>query len=143
MFKPSLAVWLLRAILIFNGAITLFAAPAVFFPTSWLASLHEASGLGDFPDEPVVQYLARSASALYAMLGALTLVLAWDVKRYSLLITGWGASMILFGILIFWIDHTAGMPLYWTWGEGPYLVLTGVLALIFQVFSTTGKVAHE
>ena len=36
-----------------------------------MAACHEAMGLGPFPDAPIVEYLARSVSAYYAMLGGL------------------------------------------------------------------------
>ena len=39
---------------------------AVFLPVRWMAETHEWLGLGEFPESPLVDYLTRSASLLYA-----------------------------------------------------------------------------
>jgi hypothetical protein len=84
------------------------------------------------PDAPIVQYLARSLSALYASFGSLTLLLAWDVRRFAPLVTWWGIAAILFGLILVWVDTTAPMPAHWTWSECPYTIITGILVLILQ-----------
>jgi len=135
MLTPRRATILLRCILVFNGIMTLLALPAVFLPTAWLDAFHRGLELGPLPDGPIVQYLARSVSALYAAFGSLTLILALDIRRYAPLVTWWGSVAIVFGALLFWIDQTAGMPAHWTWGEGPYVVLTGLVVLVLQAIS--------
>jgi hypothetical protein len=132
-------LWLLRGILIFNGALTLCALPAVFLPTSLMESFHAQLDIGAFPDAPLVQYLARSVSGLYAAFGSLTLVLAYDVRRFAPLVTWWGVTAIVFGLLLFWIDYTANMPPHWTYGECPYLVLTGLAVLALQAATRRSK----
>jgi hypothetical protein len=52
----------------------LFGLDAVFVPLSWMDATHRWLGLGEMPTAPVVEYLARSVSAFYAVLGALCLV---------------------------------------------------------------------
>ena len=123
---------LVRVLLIFNGILTLLALPAVFLPTSTMESMHQRLGIGPFPEGPIVQYLARSAAGLYAAFGLMTLVLAYDIDRFSPLVTWWGLTAIAFGAIMFWVDHVAKMPAHWTWGEGPYLFLTGLLVLVAQ-----------
>ena len=58
------------------GVLALFAVVAVFMPMSWMVATHRWLGLGEMPTGPVVEYLARSLSAFYAIMGALCLVLA-------------------------------------------------------------------
>src|SRR5262249_6130926 len=51
------------------GVPALFALVAVFMPSSWMAATHRWLGLGEMPTGPVVEYLARSLSAFYAING--------------------------------------------------------------------------
>jgi hypothetical protein len=132
MLTPARATTLLRCLLIFNGVLTLLALPAVFLPTPWMDHFHRGLNLGPLPDGPIVQYLARSLSAFYAAFGAMTMLLAWDVRRFGPLITWWGATAIVFGGLLLWIDLTARMPPHWMWGEVSYTLLTGALVLLLQ-----------
>src|SRR6516164_8620568 len=53
------------------GIGSLFALVPVFVPVSWMAATHRWLGLGEIPIAPVVEYLARSLSAFYAVFGAL------------------------------------------------------------------------
>ena len=132
MLTPQRAEALLRWLLIANGVMTLLALPAAFMPTSYMDMFHRRLDLGPLPDFPIVQYLARSVSALYAAFGSLTLLLAWDLRRFAPLVTWWGITAILFGLILLWIDLHAPMPAHWTWGEVPYTILTGTLVLILQ-----------
>ena len=55
------------------GVGSLFALVPVVMPFSWMAATHRWLGLGEMPTGPVVEYLARSLSAFYALFGALCL----------------------------------------------------------------------
>lgn len=132
MLTPKRAETLLRWLLIANGVMTLMALPAAFMPTAWMDMFHRRLELGPLPEGPIVQYLARSVSALYAAFGSLTLVIAWDLRRFAPLVTWWGIVAILFGAILLWVDTHAPMPAHWTWGEAPYTVLTGIVVLILQ-----------
>ena len=52
-----------------GGVICMTALVAVFMPRAWIDWCHQRLGLGPFPVAPVAEYLARSASLLYAALG--------------------------------------------------------------------------
>jgi len=132
MLTSKRASIVLRWLLVLNGILTLCALPAVFMPTEWMDVFHRNLGLGALPEGPIVQYLARSVSALYAAFGSLTLVLSLDLARFAPLVTWWGITAIVFGALLLWVDTTAPMPAHWTWGEVPYLVLTGAVVLLLQ-----------
>src|SRR5262245_21357639 len=114
MLTPKRAEMLLRWLLIANGVMTLLALAAVFFPTSTMDMFHRRLMQTPLPEGPIVQYLSRSVSALYAAFGSLTLVLAWGLRRFAPLVTLWGIVAILFGVILLWIDINAPMPAHWT-----------------------------
>ena len=96
-----------------------------------------SGGLVFSDPRPIVQYLARSVSALYAAFGSLTLLLAWDLRRFGPLVTWWGVTAILFALALVWVDTSAPMPAHWTWSECSYTLLTGMLVLILQRMATS------
>ena len=108
-----------------SGAVLVLAFFAVFLPTEWMARTHEWLGLGEFPRAPLVDYLTRSASALYCIQGGLMIVLSRDVRRFAPVVVYVALAGIVFGVAMSAIDLGAGMPLYWTLGEGPSVVLLG------------------
>ena len=114
-------VLILRVIAILE----LLAIPAIVMPFSWMATVHEALGLGELPASSIVSYLARSLSAFYAMHGAFTFFLSFDVKRYGQLVAVWGYSALILGIVLFGVDLSIRMPVWWTVLEGPFAVAFG------------------
>jgi hypothetical protein len=120
-------VWLLRV----SGVLMLVALGAVVMPFEWMNLIHQKLGLGILPEVPIVNYLARSASALYAVHGALLIFAASDVRRYLSLVRFLAWVAVALGPLMIWIDHTAGMPLLWTVCEGPYIFTIGLVLLGF------------
>ena len=114
------------------GALDLCALVAVFLPLRWLAAAHAAVGLGALPHGPLVGYLARSASALYALHGAAVLFISFDVRRYWKLITFLAAVALLHGAIMLGIDLAEGMPVWWTSVEGLGFAATGGVVLLVQ-----------
>lgn len=126
MNSPERAIQILLRI----GAITMLTAFfAIFLPVRWMATTHEWLGLGEFPASPLVDYLTRSASMLYAWHGGLLLVLSFDVRRYRSVLFYLAITTIFGGVLLLGIDLYAGMPLSWTLAEGPPVTLIGCLML--------------
>jgi hypothetical protein len=111
----------------FGGIPGLFALVAVVMPVSWMAAAHRWLGLGEMPTAPVVEYLARSVSAFYALLGALCLVMASDLERYRTLVRFFGVALALLGTVFTGVDLVAGMPWWWTAFEGPPGLPAGAL----------------
>jgi hypothetical protein len=111
------------------GVPALFALIAVFKPVSWMAATHRWLGLGEMPTSPVVEYLARSLSAFYALVGALCLVLSTDLERYRPLVRFLGVAFALMSVVLLGVDLAAGMPWWWSAFEGPPRV--GVGAMMF------------
>jgi hypothetical protein len=111
------------------GSVLLLAIPAIFLPTEWMAKVHASLGLGEMPRGPLVEYLTRSISALYALHGGLFLLIAGDLPRYRGVALYFGAGDVLFGLAVFGIGLRAGLPAPWLWAEGPPTVATGLLFL--------------
>jgi hypothetical protein len=76
---------------------------------------------------PVVEYLARSLSAFYAVTGALCLVVASDLERYRPLVRPLGIAFALMSLALLGVDVAAGMPRWWSASEGPGGVVFGAL----------------
>src|SRR5215471_8318119 len=101
------------------GAGGLSALAAVFMPVSWMAATHRWLGLGEMPTGPVVEYLARSLSAFYALVGALCLAVVADLERYRPLVRFLGVAFALMSLVLLGVDVAVGMPWWWTASEGP------------------------
>ena len=102
---------------------------AVFLPFPWMDATHRWLGLGPLPGEPVVGYMARSLSALYASHGVLALLTSFDVRRFLPIVKYQGWFGITRGALMVGIDLAERLPSWWTAAEGPWIVATGCLLL--------------
>ena len=122
----------LKLLLRLTGSMCLLAVVAVVMPRRWMGVVHDWLGLGRFPDGPIVEYLARSLSAFYAMLGGALWVVARDVRRYAGMIAYMAVMGIVFGVVILVVDVSIGMPLHWTLQEGPYVLAVSACILLLQ-----------
>jgi hypothetical protein len=123
-FELFLVVWL-RAI----AAVESLAILAVFMPQAWMDACHRGLGLGALPEQPILVYLTRSLSALYAAQAGLIWLISSDVRRYGPVVLYLGFAFLIFGALVLGIDCRAGLPWFWVLGEGPVLMLIGPLIL--------------
>lgn len=123
---------MLKILLRVGGAISLLAVVAVVMPRRWMETCHEWLGLGAFPDGAIVEYLARSVSAWYAIFGGLLLLSARDVRRYAGVITYLAATHVAFAAAILVIDLRAGLPWQWTAAEVSTAAGFGVALLALQ-----------
>jgi hypothetical protein len=112
--------------------VTASAFFTIVLPVEWMASTHRWLGLGDFPRAPVVDYLARSIAALYGFHGVLLLIVSTDPVTYRAIVWFVAIMNVAFGILVMAIDLHAGMPLWWTLGEGPPIVAFGIVIAILN-----------
>jgi hypothetical protein len=116
-----LLVWLLYVL----GGMMSVAFLAVIMPTSSMATIADWLGVGPLQRSPLTEYLTRSLSTMYGVLGVLHLYLTRDVVRYLDVIVVIGWLTVLAGAIVTAIDFAAGMPPYWSWSEGPPTVLAG------------------
>jgi hypothetical protein len=114
------------------GTLDLLALIAALSPRPWIVLSHKFCGLGPLPDGPVVGYLFRSSSLLYALHGALILFVAGDVVRYWPLIRFLAILAVVHGAILVGIDTAEGLPDWWRWAEGPGFAATGAIVLWFQ-----------
>jgi hypothetical protein len=127
MSSDVLLKWLLRAI----GGVELCAIPFLLFPFAWMGAVHDrVLGLGTLPAAPIVEYMARSLSAVYALHGAVVFRLSFDVVRFRPLIGFLGWLHIALGLTVLGIDLAAGLPWWWVAGEGPGIAFGGILVLV-------------
>ena len=103
-----------------------------------MRTLHTLADLGDMPDTPVVWYLARSASALYAMTGGLFWIVSADIGRHRLVLWYLAWSIAVLGTVLCVIDIWAAMPFPWTVTEGPSVLL--MAAVMIYLLS---RIGHE
>lgn len=122
----------LKLLLRFLGTTSLFALVFVVTPCSWLDSIHSFLGMGQLPDKPVVGYLARSTSALYAILGGLFWTVSFDLERHRLVLCYLGAAITLFGAALLVIDWSEGLPFLWKVWEGPFLMALGLAIFVLS-----------
>ena len=123
---------ILKLILQINGVVMASAVFAVFLSHDQMAAIHQWLGLGKFPDAKIVDYLARSLSAFYAIIGVLYIALARDIHVYASIITLAAWASICFGVASIIIDLQLGFPAWWTWGEGPFVIVYGAVVLWLQ-----------
>ncbi len=115
--------WLLRAI----GVLDLLSFAAVIMPRSFMSAVHAHLQLGPLPAEPIVGYLALTASMFYGFCGVLLLYLAADVVRHREVIRFLAGCGMAVGGIVLLIDLAEGMPVWWTLLEGP---VCGALAAV-------------
>jgi hypothetical protein len=119
-------VWLLRV----SGGVTLTALAAVFMPYEWMNVIHQHIGMGELPRIPIVGFLTRSVSALYALHGALLIFVSLDIHRYLPIVRFLGWAGVALGAILFALDRAVGMPVQWTDWEGPFVVAISVVILL-------------
>lgn len=110
MNRQALLSWWLRL----AGAFEILAFVSVVMPRSWMEVSHAWLGLGVMPGGPIIMFMIRQASFTYGMHGISLWVLATDVTRFRPLIILNGIAFLLAAPVFFAIDHTSGLPLWWT-----------------------------
>jgi len=114
------------------GCLDTFALVAVVMPRHCMNFVAISLGLDTLPQEPIVGYLARSASAMYALHGLTVLYVSFDVVRYWRLIRFLAIIAVFHGVIMLGIDIGEGLPRWWQYVEGPCFAATGVVVLWLQ-----------
>jgi len=123
------------------AAVSACAIMPVFMPHAWMDAIHRQLGLGQLPDMPVIEYLTRSVSVLYTLHAVVFWIAAGDVVRFRPIIGAIIAWFLAFGVLILGIDVAAGVPWFWIAGEGPVVLVLGVVMLV--LFLKCPAAPHE
>jgi hypothetical protein len=107
------------------GVLLLTAVIPAVMPFAWMKDSHRLLGMGELPEGPIMDYLTRSLSALYALHGALVFFVSLDVRRYLPFVKFLAVVSVVFGAGMLVLDIAVGMPLPWVLGEGPFIILLG------------------
>lgn len=102
----------------------------VFCPFEWMAAMHRRIGLGELAYAPLLSYLIRTLSALYAIVGATLFFVSFDPDRYGPLIRFLGFLSVLGGAGVTALDAVLRLPWFWTATEGPLTILMGVALMV-------------
>ena len=108
--------WLKVSLFLFGFPAAMAVIPFVM-PWSWMAATHEWLGMGVLPEKPVIDYLARYASAFSAFYGILLLLLLTDVRRYAPIITFQAVAILAISTVGAVLAYRAGMPTWWVLGD--------------------------
>ncbi len=108
------------------------AVVAIFLPSETMAAVSAKLGVGPYVPGPLTDYLTRSLSALYALLGSLNWITSRDPERYAGVITYMGAAAVVLSLVLLGIDLTSGMPLSWTVSDALGPAIGGCLVLWLQ-----------
>jgi hypothetical protein len=111
------------------AVVLLTALTTSVMPFAWMQDIHRQLGMGELPDGPIIGYLTRSLSAMYALHGAIVLFVSGDVRRYLPVVKCLAVLAILFGAGMLVLDVLVGMPPAWTTCEGPSVIVLGGLML--------------
>ena len=110
-----------------EAVVLLCAVPAALMPTEWMASVHAWLGMGTMPRGPLVEYLTRSLSLLYASGVPILWLTAGDVRRYRRLIEVMAWTRFALGVALLVLDCVVGMPWLWLLAEGPSIVALSLI----------------
>ena len=113
-----------------TGLTMLCALVFVFCPFQWMAAIHQRLGMGQLNYSPLMSYLTRMLSAMYASLGAVFVFTSFDIVRYLPLVRFVGAVTILGGAGVTILDAIIKLPIFWTVSEGPFTVLLGLAMVL-------------
>lgn len=122
----------LKLVLWVFGGVSVLATFPFVMPWPWMGVVHERLGMGALPDKPIVEYLARSTSALCALYGGLTLVLATDVRRYAAIIRFQAIGMMALSAVGAVLGLKGGMPAWWMMGDAGSVWLFCGAMLVLQ-----------
>ena len=124
---------LLNLVLRLTGAALVLATPFIFLPHAWHGAAHERLGFGPYPAGPIIDYLARSVSAMYTLSGVFCWLVSFDVRRHATVIIFLGASSMAWGVLLTVVDFQLGLPWWWLLGEGPPAIVLGIVLIVLEM----------
>ena len=119
----------LALLLRLDAILLLTAVVPSMMPFAWMQAIHRSLGMGELSGGPLIGYLTRSLSMLYALHGATLLFLSLDVRRYLPVVRLMVVLGVLFGLWMTGLDLVVGMPPFWAVSEGPVIFLLNCVML--------------
>lgn len=104
-------------------------------PLSWIQETHEWLGLGEFPEAPIAEYLARGMSVMCVFYGGVALVIARDVMRYLPVIRFQAIFICILAPVGLFLSLRTGLPAKYLVMDaaGAVLMMLPVLILSFKL----------
>jgi len=140
LLTPSVVLFDGENVVVGKEAVLLAAVIPAVMPFAWMDEIHRQLDMGDLPRGPIMGYLTRSLSAMYAMHGGLVLFVSLDVRRFLPVIKCLAVLIVIFGIGMIVLDIMVGMPWFWVLGEGPIIIIFGGILLWL---AGAGRIAEE
>ena len=92
----------LALLLRLDAILLLTALVPSMMPFAWMQAIHRSLGMGELAGGPLIGYLTRSLSVMYAVHGAVMLFVSLDVRRYFPVVR----FIVVLGLLLgLWIDR--------------------------------------
>jgi hypothetical protein len=123
---------LLTTLLRLTGVAMLGGLVFVFCPFAWMQRIHAGIGMGELEHTALMSYLTRTLSAMYAIVGAILLLVSGDIRRYLPLIRLLGVVALAGGVGVTVLDAMLRLPPFWTLIEGPLTIGLGVALLVLS-----------
>ena len=120
---------ILGVILRVIGFFSMLAIGAVVMPFSWIQQIHQCLRMGEMAEGPIVEYLVRSLSLGYAMVGVIFWYLSFRVPQHWDFIRLLAVLCVVSGVGLLCVDLSSGMPGPWTLLEGPPAIVVGLWML--------------
>lgn len=117
---------IIKFLLILMGISCVPAIIPAVMPLAWIQGTHEWLGLGEFPEQPIAEYLARGMSVLCAFYGGLVLVLSRDVRRFLPIIRYQAIYLCVVSPLGGWMAMNSGI-------ESKYFVIDALGGLVIML----------
>ena len=140
--KPETSEKCLTILFRLNALMLTSAFFTLFLPLETMQRIHGWLGLGDMPEGPLVEYLARSCSMLYFVHGVVLGYVSLNLRKYWELVPLLAVLHLVLGVIVLGIDIKAGMPWYWTLMEGPGIA-TFALVLLALWYHANQRVVSE
>jgi hypothetical protein len=125
---------IVRVLLPIVGTVCLLAIIPVAMPREWMVQGQRLLGMGQFPDAPIAEYLARFTSALCAFYGGLVWSLSFDVRRFAPVIQYQAMAMMATTAAGVAAALAAGLPAGWVIADAAagWALLVPMLILVRQ-----------
>ena len=112
-----------------DAILLLSALVPAMMPFSWMKEIHRALGMGELAEGPLIGYLTRSLSVMYALHGAVMLFVSLDVRRFLPVAKFIVVLGILLGLWLAGMDVVVDMPRFWIVSEGPAIFVLNCVML--------------
>ncbi len=109
---PQIKLKLLRLILLFSGFAWAVSVAGVFLPWKDAASLLEGLGAKSIEYDPMLDYWLRMASGAFTLVGLVFIALAWNPRRWAIMIPFFGWIMVLEGVILLCHGWRLHLPLF-------------------------------